>query len=332
MNIITDINQIPSEQWNNLLNKSKTSSFFQSKECYELYCEMPFLSPFVFAVEDRGEMQGVIVGYLQSEPGIKSYFSRRAIINGGPLLSENISNEVLSVLLKSCRKGLNGKAIYIESRNFENFSAYKEVFAECGFEYEPHLNFKIDTSSEEVVRSNLGKSRKRDIRTSLRDGAVVIEEPTEEQITQFYDVLNDLYITKVKTPLWPLEFFKKLSKKEFAKFFLVEYNQHIVGGTVCVCQKGKTVYEWYACGKDGVFKTVFPSCVATYSAIEYAAKNDYLQFDMMGAGKPDVPYGVRDFKAKFGGVLVEYGRFECILNRPLYETGKLGLKLLKKIK
>jgi len=332
MNIITDINQIPSEQWRDLLNTSKTSSFFQSKECYELYGELSFLSPFVFAVEDGGNLQGVIVGYSQSESGIKRYFSRRAIINGGPLLAEGISTEALSLLLNSCRKGLKGKAIYIETRNFEDFSAYKAVFEACGFEYEPHLNFKIDTSSEEVVRSNLGKSRKRDIRTSLRDGAVVIEEPTEEQVAQFYDVLNDLYTTKVKTPLWPLEFFQKLSQKEYAKFILVEYNQQIVGGTVCVCQAGKTVYEWYACGKDGVFKTVYPSSVATYSAIEYAAKNDYSQFDMMGAGKPDVPYGVRDFKAKFGGVLVEHGRFECVLNRPLYEIGKLGLKLLKKLK
>lgn len=32
---------------------------------------------------------------------------------------------------------------------------------------------------------------------------------------------------------------------------------------------------------------------------------------MMGAGVPnDGGYGVRDFKAKFGGELVEYGRFK----------------------
>jgi lipid II:glycine glycyltransferase (peptidoglycan interpeptide bridge formation enzyme) len=31
-------------------------------------------------------------------------------------------------------------------------------------------------------------------------------------------------------------------------------------------------------------------------------------FDFGGAGRPDEPYGPREFKAKFGGELVDYGR------------------------
>ena len=52
---------------------------------------------------------------------------------------------------------------------------------------------------------------------------------------------------------------------------------------------------------------------------------------MMGAGKPDDGYGVRDFKAKFGGQLVEHGRFLHVMNPLLYNIGKLGVKLLKKV-
>jgi len=63
----------------------------------------------------------------------------------------------------------------------------------------------------------------------------------------------------------------------------------------------------------------------------YAVQNGYQHFDMMGAGKPNDGYGVRDFKAKFGGQLVEYGRFLYVLNPLLYNIGKLGVKLLKKV-
>ena len=50
----------------------------------------------------------------------------------------------------------------------------------------------------------------------------------------------------------------------------------------------------------------------------------------MGAGKPDEAYGVRDFKARFGGEQVEHGRF-LYINKPLlYRVGKFGVKLLKK--
>ena len=52
---------------------------------------------------------------------------------------------------------------------------------------------------------------------------------------------------------------------------------------------------------------------------------------MMGAGSPgDGGYGVRDFKAKFGGELVEYGRFRYVANKPLYALGKWAVNLMKK--
>jgi lipid II:glycine glycyltransferase (peptidoglycan interpeptide bridge formation enzyme) len=50
----------------------------------------------------------------------------------------------------------------------------------------------------------------------------------------------------------------------------------------------------------------------------------------MGAGKPDIPYGVRDFKMAFGGQLVEHGRFLCIHKPLLYWIGRLAVKWIKR--
>ena len=52
---------------------------------------------------------------------------------------------------------------------------------------------------------------------------------------------------------------------------------------------------------------------------------------MMGAGKPNEPYGVRDFKAEFGGKMVEYGRYVQLCKPMLYAIGKIGVKILKKL-
>ena len=331
MQIIDDINQIPTIQWEDLLRLSNTRSFFQTKECYDLYAaNISFMSPFCFAIEDDGMLKGVIVGYIQRDGGrIKQFLSKRAIINGGPLLADDISDEALTMLLMECCKRLQSKAIYVECRNFEDYSQYKDVFKQCGFDYKPHLNFHIDTSSEDVINQNLGKSRKRDIRTSFRDGAEIVKHPTIEEVRYFYTILHDLYINKVKTPLYPISFFEHLYQQEYSKFLLVRFNGKIVGGTVCVCLPGYVVYEWFACGVDGIYKNIYPSTVATYAGIRYAAQNDYQHFDMMGAGKPDEGYGVRDFKAKFGGQLVEHGRFINVLNSLLYNVGKLGVIFLK---
>lgn len=331
MRIINNISEIDFQQWESLLRTSKTRSFFQTRECYDLYAANPsFMKPFCLAVEDEGLLKGVIIGFIQRDGGIiKQYLSRRAIINSGPLLADDISGKALEILLKECKKQLKGKAIYVECRNFGDYSLYKDVFERCGFEYVPHLNFHIDTTSENVVNQNLGKSRKRDIRTSFRDGAELVENPTIEEVREFYVILSNLYTYKVKTPLYPFSFFEHLSQQDYSKFLLVRLNGKIIGGTVCVCLPGYAVYEWFACGEDGVYKNIFPSTVATYAGIRYAAQNGYKHFDMMGAGKPDEDYGVRDFKAKFGGQLVEHGRFLLVLNPLLYFIGKVAVTVIK---
>ena len=302
---------------------------FQSEE-YLSFIDGLFL-PFLFTTY-RGEREvGRIQGYIQKDGGtLKRFLSRRAIVNGGPFLAEDITDEELADLLTQCTRTLRHDAIYVETRNFKDYSSHKDVFRRCGFDYEPHYDFIVDTETPEIAEANLGKSRKRDIRTSLRDGASVVDDPTEEQVRAFYGVLKDLYETKVKTPLFPLEFFLKLFRTGFSKFLLVRYQDEIIGGTVCVFDD-ETVYEWFACGKDGVYKNIFPSTLATWSGIQYAAASGHKRFDMMGAGAPgDGGYGVRDFKAKFGGTLVEYGRFKYICDRPLYALGKLGVRLMKK--
>ena len=119
---------------------------------------------------------------------------------------------------------------------------------------------------------------------------------------------------------------------KIGKYLLVEYSNDIIGGIVCSITREKAIYELYVCGLDGKYKDVYPSVLATWAAIDYALKYGLEYFDFMGAGKPDRDYGVREFKSKFGGKLVKYGRFERINNKPLYIVGKLGLKILGALK
>ena len=338
----SDINP---QQWQALVEQSPYATWFQTPEAYEFYAAVSGeLIPFAFGVEEyegdevmrrsgdeaKGRLVGVIVGYTTKEKNpIKQFFTRRAIIIGGPLLAEDISDEALSALLGAVKQ-VTKKAIYVETRNFNDYSKWNEIFEQCGFQYQPHLNFHVDTSSLEIVEKNLGKSRKRDIRTTIRDGVTPVYQPTIDQVKEYYQILLNLYTTKVKTPLFSWNFFEQLHRTEHARFILTEYQGRIIGGTVCVELPNRALYEWFACGKDGLYDHIYPSCYATFLGIKYAAETGCQIFDMMGAGKPDEVYGVRDFKAKFGGELVEHGRFLCIRKPLLYWIGKTGVKILKK--
>lgn len=339
---VLELRDIDREEWRRLVQSSETGTWFQTPDAYDFYASMPELfKPFAVGLTcdhagTQTQLRAVCVGYVTVEKNaIKQFVMRRAIIVGGPCLADDCINEEVSLLLSTLRQQLSTGAnapIYIESRNFNDYSRWTEAFAKAGFDYMPHLNFHVDTSSVEVVEANLGKSRKRDIRTSLRDGATIIEQPTLEQVREYYAILKHLYKTRVKTPLFPFSFFEKLWHHKDGRFILVALNNEIIGGTVCVEQEGKCLYEWFACGRDGEWKAIFPSTLATYSGIRYAAEHNCPRFDMMGAGKPDEAYGVRDFKAKFGGKEVDHGRFLCITKPLLYRIGVLGVTILKKLK
>ncbi|MDD4108442.1 MAG: peptidoglycan bridge formation glycyltransferase FemA/FemB family protein, partial [Prolixibacteraceae bacterium] len=75
---------------------------------------------------------------------------------------------------------------------------------------------------------------------------------------------------------------------------------------------------------------IYPSVLATWKAIEYAAENRFEYFDFMGAGKPDEPYGVREFKTKFGGKVLEQGRFLHLCKPFLYRFSKGMLNIIRK--
>lgn len=333
MKLIYSANDINQDQWRDLVKSSPVATWFQTEETFAFFDRLSFLEAFVVAVESDGKLKGLVVGYIQKDGGkLKQFFSRRAIVNGGPLLAEDITEEELRAMLDALRRNLKREAIYIETRNFNDYSRWRKVFESCGFGYELHLNFHVNTESVDLAQANIGKHRWRYIRISMRDGAKLVESPSWEQVEKYYGLLADLYKTKVKTPLFPIDFFEKLYALSDVKFFLVELEGEIIGGSVCVCLEGRTVYEWFKYGNEHYRKNIHPSSVATWLGIKYAAENGYPRYDFMGAGKPNEAYGVRDFKAEFGGELVEFGRFVCVFNAIMFGVGKIGIKMIKTLK
>ncbi len=323
--IVTDID---TTEWKRLAEESPNASYFQTKECFDFYASLPFMEAFVWGVEDNGSLKGVVCGYIIANGGVlKRFFSRRAIIHGGVLLADDISDEALNMLLQTVRERLRRKAIYIEFRNNTSYDRYKKIFERSHFAYQPYLNYIVDTSDSQRVYQKISKSKQRQIKKSQEHGVVAIEASTKEHISQFYDILQELYSKRIRKPLFPKIFFEKLLTLPEGRLFLISYQDQIIGGMASVVFD-KTLYEWFVCGRDHKYKHLYPSVRVTFEGIDYATKNGYQRFDFMGAGKPSEKYGVREFKERFGGKLVEYGRFVCVNNKSLYSLGKLYMKLI----
>lgn len=364
---------IDQQQWRSLINQSPTVTWFQTPEAYAFYASLPEeMRPFAVGVVEEckasqwassdlkvlndlkdgstDRLAGVIVGYITCEKNpLKQFFTRRAIIVGGPLLADDISDEALSALLKAAAQfkveslKCKGKAtseavtsaltpytlhptpIYIESRNFHDYSRWKYTLEQNGFVYQPHYDIHVHCNAQH----QMSERRQRELKRAIKNGATVCEAQTEQEVRDWYRILSHLYRTKVRMPLFSEEFFLQFYRNGVGKYLLVKHQGKIIGGMMCPILKSKAIYEWYVCGLDEEYRDQYPSVMATHAAIEYAKQNSLPLFDFMGAGKPDIPYGVRDFKMEFGGELVEYGRFLCVRKPLLYWIGEMGLKLLK---
>ena len=323
MSKILTHSEIDRQQWSELLQTSETGTWFQSPEAYDFYASLPeLMEPFAYGVEGEGKLRAACVGYVTKErSSIKQFFTRRAIIIGGVVVARNYAKEDVIMLLNYIRRDLESKTIYIETRNFNDYSSWKEAFDAAGFTYQPHLNFHVDPSAY-----NLSDNRKRQLKKS---DAITELANSESEIKAWYQVLAELYRTKVKTPLWPIEFFLEAYRRNIAKFLLVKHEGRIIGGSMVVADE-RTVYEWFECGLNAEYKDQYPSVMATYAGIQLAHQSGCKRYDMMGAGEPGVPYGVRDFKAEFGGQLVEHGRFLCVTKPLLYKIGTIAVKILKR--
>ena len=325
---------------------SETGTWFQSPEAYDFYESLPdIFRPFVVGISNLGfqnsslDLRAVCVGYVTKErSAIKQFFTRRAIIIGGPVLAKDATSEEVETLMTAVRDQFKifdlrflifDSPIFIETRNFNDFGPWKEAFESAAFAYKPHLNFHFDCTDREVMWARLSETKKRQINKAQKSGVVIEEAQTEQEVADWHTILLDLYRRKVKTPLFPLSFFLAFFRQKRGIYLLVKEDGKVIGGIMCPIKEEQCIYEWFVCGMDTPYKAFSPSVMATWAAMEYAHTHHLARFDIMGAGEPGVPYGVRDFKAEFGGQLVEHGRFIYICKPMLYKIGTIVVKILK---
>ncbi len=63
--------------------------------------------------------------------------------------------------------------------------------------------------------------------------------------------------------------------------------------------------------------------------MEWGSENKFNIFDFGGAGKPGEEYGVRNFKKRFGGKSVNFGRYELIHCKIKTMIAENGFKLYR---
>ncbi|BBE16230.1 tRNA-dependent lipid II--amino acid ligase [Aquipluma nitroreducens] len=335
MNLITEPENIEKKKWSDFVMNHPNGNIFQTPAIFDLYDKTPkYETVFCAALDSRNEIVGLNLAIIQKEHfGIFGQLSARSIIWGGPLIKEE-NPEVLDLLLRKYKEQIHDKAIYTQFRNLWQWSASeRSVFENNSYEYIDHLDILIDLKIDEnKLFNNFHSGRRKNIRRAERIPLVFEQVVDASEIKQCELLVKETY-KRVKLPCPDKSFFDNaktnLCENGMSKIFAVKYQDQIISCRYELCYKD-LIYDWYA-GTSETHLDKYPNDYLPWKILQWAKENKYSTFDFGGAGKPNEPYGVREYKLKFGGELVNYGRFEAIHKPRLMKLGKLGFIIYKKI-
>ena len=329
--MIKIIDSFDKQQWDVFVQNHPHGNIFQTSDMAEVYRQTKNYDPISLAAvdSDSGKMLAVVqAAVIREIGGLLSSLSARSVIQGGPLFVEGKNGlQAVAKLMEHYDDVVRKKVVYTQIRNMWDTQEIGDILGSLGYTYEEHLNFMIDLNrpSEEIWR-NIHKSRRKGINRAEKTDISIRSVEGLAELGECYNLIEDTY-KNVKVPLTDITLFKAayniLSPIGVADFYIAIQNGKPVGTRITL-KYNDEVHDWYAGSlKDAAY---VDEALVWHILKENAGKH---VFDFGGAGHPQKPYGVREFKRRFGGDLVSNGRFIKIYNTVLFTSIKYALKLCK---
>ena len=319
--------------WSRYVAGHPQANMFHTPEMMDVYAASPGTVPIVLAAVDRttGEPGGLIASVQTKLFG--DMFTRatsRAVVYGGLLAADDAC---LRLLLRSYCQRMKNRALFTEVRNMAPAAWLAGPLEGMGFRYLPHLNYVIDLSREdEALWRGITQGARKNIRRTLDRGADIREVASDEELDRFYALIRDTY-RRARVPLCDRAVFRaaweRLVPLGRARLWIMHVEGVPVAARAVLIYKG-LVFDWYAGSVRRAPRGFYPNETMVWTALQYGRKAGHSRFDFGGAGVPGEPYGVREFKSKFNGELVEYGRYRFVHSPHLMRTSETMYGLFRR--
>ena len=328
------VNSLDEKIWREFVDQHPQGNIFHTPEMFQVFARAEGYHPRLQAVvADDGQVLALLTPVeVTLMDGFLHRLTTRSIFYGSILSATDLpDSEALTLLLNTYVKDARPRALFTELRNLSDLSSIQPVLESCGFHYEDHLNYLIDLNfSPEQILQNIGSRTRKHIRQALRHGDVTIEQVNNSgQLASWYELVRKTYMS-AHVPLADRSLFEAafdiLAPKGMISFWMAHIGSVRVAASAELHYKD-VVYGWYS-GLDRDYASEYPGELLIWHVLEWAAKNNYKIYDFGGAGKPNEEYGVRDFKAKFGGKQVCFGRYVNIHSPLLFRLSTLGYQIL----
>ena len=307
------VRSLPRERWSAFVDRHPDASIFHTPEMHEVFSATRHHQPAVWAtVDDADDVRALFTPVkITIIGGPFRALTTRSVAFAGPLVWPAPSDpRPLEALLRAYRRGVPRSSVFTEIRHVTDGMNIAAPLAANGFRHEAHLNFTLDLEGDEDrIWARVAPSARRNVRKASRLGVTIEEATGTNEIEEGYRVLQEVY-RRIRVPLPDASLFLAAQGilRPLGRFrFLLARLGHEPIGVMTLLFHGGVVTYWYA-GTLRERATLGAGDLLVWTAIEVGRARGCRVLDLGGAGRPDEPYGVRDFKAKYGGTLVDYGR------------------------
>jgi lipid II:glycine glycyltransferase (peptidoglycan interpeptide bridge formation enzyme) len=241
----------------------------------------------------------------------------RSILFSEPLCRDDPQSiAALCSLINAHDRAMCRSVLFAEVRALHASGPERIALEKCGYQYLDYLNFVIDlTRPKEELWRRIRETARWKIRKSLRHGLTCRNVSSDDAVDLFYPLLQATY-RRSGVPLADRSLFDAahaILRPQGMIEFMSVYDGKKPMAMNAVLLFGKQAFGWY--GGALRMQAASPSELLHWHEIAWSHEHGYERYDFGGAGWPNVPYGVRDFKAKFGGGLVSYGRYRKVFSR-----------------
>jgi len=329
------VHQLKNDRWRAFVDAHPQGNIFHTPEMFEAYTQAKGHHPELWAaVDDEDEILALFIPVeITLLGGPLRPFTSRAVVFGSTLcLAEQEGKDALELLLKDYNEATKNSVLFTEMRNLTDLIDVRPVLDSQGFVFEEHLNFLIsldvpETELWKCIRSNA----RRNIQKAQKMGVKITEADDLTSMPEAYAVMKDVY-HRIQVPLPDQSLFESvfriLHPKGMLRILLARVGEKIVGVLNLLLYKD-VVFYWYT-GTLREFSAYRTNDLLVWHALEFGHRNHFRIFDFGGGGKPDEEYGVREFKAKFGGTLVNYGRHMKIHSPLRLKLSREGYQLMRR--
>lgn len=332
---IVDQQTIDREQWHRFVLDNPHGTVFHTPEMFDVFKAASGHNPLVFAaLNPEGRMQALITPVIVSlREGVFRSLSTRAVHYGGMVFNDTDEGAAaLKTLLKYSMPIIGREAIYSESRNLTDVDRILPIFKDLKFNREPHINYwiRLDRPYEEILK-DVKSSARGAMRRSEKRGAQFLVIEDAQGFEDWFSLIDLTYFHK-KMPLADRSLFESIFKiarpAGLARFFAVKAENKLIGAYLMMLFKD-VIYFWYS-ADDFHMRQYYTTDGFINHIIQWGIEHQYKILDFGWAGREDEPYGVREFKAKFGGEEIRFGRHVLTYKPMLLALSKMGLVIYKK--